>query len=309
MNTDRVDETHGTDEMKGKRFIISIVITCLTLVAEVLGGVFTGSLALLSDASHVFLDIFALGLSYLALRLASRAPSARHTFGFRRMKVIAAFVNGATLLAVAFEILREATSRIMHPAAVDAGPMVIIAAIGLAANLVVALLLRRHDHEDLNTRSAFLHVLGDALSSVGVIAAGILILATGWSWVDPAASVLIAVVILVGAGRVLKEAIHILNEGSPKGATVDEVSSAIAEVKGVVEVHDVHVWTIEPGYPVMSAHVLLYDQALGATQGVMESIKDVMTRRFGITHTTIQFECANCGQGPVACVAEEAPSP
>jgi len=294
--------------MKGKRFIISILITCLTLVAEVLGGVFTGSLALLSDAAHVFVDIFALGLSYLALRLASRAPSARHTFGFRRMKVVAAFVNGATLLAVAFEIIREATSRLVHPVTVDAAPMLVIAAIGLAANLVVALLLRKYDHEDLNTRSAFLHVLGDALSSVGVIAAGIVIFVTGWTWVDPAASLLIAFVILLGAGRVLKEAIHILNEGSPKGAGVDEVASAITEVQGVLEVHDVHVWTIEPGYPVLSAHVLLYDQALGATQSIMERIKDVMRGRFGITHTTVQFECANCGQGPVACVAEGEPA-
>jgi cobalt-zinc-cadmium efflux system protein len=298
----------GGEVMKGRRFIISILITCLTLVAELLGGVFTGSLALLSDAAHVFLDIFALGLSYLALRLASRAPSARHTFGFRRMKVVAAFVNGATLLAVAFEILREAISRLVHPVAVDAAPMLVIAAIGLAANLMVALLLRRHDHEDLNTRSAFLHVLGDALSSLGVIAAGIVLYTTGWSWVDPAASVLIAGIILLGSGRVLKAAIHILNEGSPKGASVDEVASAITEVPGVREVHDVHVWTIEPGYPVLSAHVLLHDQALGETQSVMERIKDVMRGRFGITQTTIQFECANRGQGPVACVAEGEPA-
>ncbi len=304
MSSHTLVEGHGNDEMKGRRFIVSILITCLTLVAEAIGGILTGSLALLSDAAHVFLDIFALGLSYFALRLASRPPSPKHTFGFRRMKVIAAFVNGATLFAVAFEILREATSRIIHPLAVDAGPMLLIAAVGLLANLVVALVLRRHDHEDLNTRAAFLHVLGDALSSVGVIAAAILILATGWSWVDPAASILIAGVILVGARRVLKEAVHILNEGSPKGAAVNEVASAIAGIKGVVEVHDVHVWTIEPGYPVMSAHVLLYDQALGATRAMMESIREVMMRRFGITHTTIQFECANCGQGPVACVAE-----
>jgi cobalt-zinc-cadmium efflux system protein len=304
VNSRRVDPSDGSEVRKGKRFIISILITCLTLLAEVLGGILTGSLALLSDAAHVFLDVFALGLSYLALRLASRAPSGRHTFGFRRMKVIAAFVNGATLLVVALEILREATARLAHPVAVDAAPMLVIAVIGLAANLVVALLLREHDHEDLNTRSAFLHVLGDALSSVGVIAAGIVLYTTGWSWVDPAASLLIAAIILLGAGRVLREAIHILNEGSPKGASVDEVASAITEVPGVLEVHDVHVWTIEPGYPVLSAHVLLNDQALGATRKIMEGIKDVIGGRFGITHTTIQFECANCGQGPVARVAD-----
>ena len=199
---------------------------------------------------------------------------------------------------------REAASRLVHPVTVDAASMLVIAAIGLVANLVVALVLRQYDHEDLSTRAVFLHVLGNALSSVGVIAAGVVIFATGWTWVDPAASVLIAAVILLGAGRVVKEAIHILNEGSPKGAGVDEVASAIASVQGVREVHDVHVWTIEPGYPVLSAHVLLNDQALGATQNTMEKIKDVMRDRFGVTHTTIQFECANCGHGPVACVTD-----
>jgi len=289
----------------GNKLLLSILITSLTLVAEVVGGFLTGSLALLSDAAHVFLDIFALALSYGAVRLAARAASPRHSFGFRRMKVLAALANGATLLIVAVEIFREAISRFAHPADVIAGPMLVVAVIGLAANLVVALVLKEHDHDDLNARAAFLHVLGDALSSVGVIVAGTVMLLTGWSWADPLASVLIGLVILTGAWRVLKEVVHILNEGSPEGADPDEVSDAIAAVPGVLAVHDLHIWSIEPGYSVMSVHVLLKDRLLSETDAIMESIRELAEHRFGIGHTTVQFECADCGQHCVDCGGSE----
>ena len=289
----------------GNKLLISILITSLTLVAEVVGGLLTGSLALLSDAAHVFLDIFALALSYGAVRLATRAASPRHSFGFRRMKVLAALANGATLLIVAVEIFREAISRFAHPAEVIAGPMLIVAVIGLAANLVVALVLKGHDHDDLNARAAFLHVLGDALSSVGVIVAGFVMLLTGWTWADPAASVLIGIVILAGAWRVLKEVVHILNEGSPAGADPDEVSDAIALIPGVLTVHDLHIWSIEPGYHVMSVHVLLKDRLLSETDAIMEGIRELAEQRFGIGHTTVQFECADCGQHCVDCGGSE----
>ena len=290
----------------GGKLLVSIVITGAVLVAEVVGGLLTGSLALLSDAAHVFLDMFALALGYGAIRLAAAPPSSRHTYGFRRMKVLAAFANGATLVVVAIEILREAVSRFAHPSPVNAGPMLIVAVIGLAANLVVVLVLRRHDHDDLNARAAFLHVLGDALSSVGVIGAGIVLLLTGWSWVDPAVSLFIGLIILAGAWRVLREAIHILNEGAPTGAEAEGVSAELAKVPGVREVHDLHVWTIEPGYSVLSAHVLIENRLLSDNVEVMAGLKDVASRRFGIEHTTIQLECDNCGQGTVACVADEA---
>ena len=167
-------------------------------------------------------------------------------------------------------------------------------------------MLGRHEHGDLNTRAAFLHVIGDALSSVGVIIAGVLLLLKGWTWIDPAASVLIAIVILAGAWRVLKEAVHILNEGSPEGANADEVSAALAEVRGVREVHDLHIWTIEPGYPIMSAHILLEDRLMSEARAVMNDVKEIAAHRFGIEHTTIQFECANCGQGSIARVQGKA---
>jgi len=179
--------------------------------------------------------------------------------------------------------------------------MLIIAGIGLGANLLVALVLRGHDHDDLNARAAFLHVLGDALSSVGVIAAGLIILFTGWYWVDTVASVLIGIVILTGAWRVLKETIHILNEGAPEGSSAESVEHELKVIPGIISAHDVHVWTIEPGYTVLSAHVVLEDQLVSKTAEVLERIKNTLDSVFGIHHVTIQFECGNCGQACVVC--------
>lgn len=285
----------------GRRLVVSLVLTGLILAAEVVGGLWTGSLALLSDAAHVFLDGFALGMSYLALRLAALPPDDRHTYGFHRMQVLAALLNGVTLLLVAVEIFREAWARFHDPAPVLAGPMLAVAAVGLAVNLAVALILRRHDHHDLNVRSAFLHVAGDALASVGVIVAGVIILLTGWQWVDPLVGVLIGLIILLGSGRVLRESVHILAEGMPEGLTAAQIAEAMRQVPGVVEVHDLHVWTIGPRYTALSAHVVLADQALSQTQDVMAGLKRALADEFGIEHTTIQFECASCGQGAILC--------
>jgi cobalt-zinc-cadmium efflux system protein len=292
---DHMHELNVPDSGGGK-LGLSILITSLTLVAEVVGGILTGSLALLSDAAHVFLDIFALALSWGAIRLAMRSPSDRHTYGFHRMKVIAAFINGATLVLVAIGIFREAAIRFANPVSVIAGPMLIVAVIGLAANLLVALVLGHHDHDDLNTRAAFLHVLGDALSSVGVIVAGVVILFTGMTWVDALASGLIGCIILAGAFRVLGEAIHILNEGAPEGASMSEVTLAMSSVEGVLAVHDLHTWTVGPDYRVLTAHAVVADRMLCETERIMRELKQVLSHRFGLEHTTIQFECADCGQ-------------
>ncbi len=296
-----VRDTHRIE----RRFVLSLVLTALVLVAEVAGGLWTGSLALLSDAAHVFLDVFALGMSYLALRAAALPVDDRHTYGFHRMQVLAALANGATLLLVSFEIFREAWDRLQHPAPVLAGPMLAVATVGLVVNLIVALVLREHDHDDLNVRSAFLHVLGDALASVGVIGAGALILFTGWTLVDPLVSVLIALIILAGSGRVLRESVHILAEGMPEGMTATDVAEAMSHVPGVSDVHDLHVWTVSPGYVALSSHVTLADQSLSQAESVMGGLKQVLTDEFGIEHTTIQFECDNCGQGAVVCTGQD----
>ncbi len=280
----------------GNKLLASILITSATLIAEVIGGLLTGSLALLSDAAHVFLDIFALALGYVAVRLSKRSATGTHSYGFHRMKVLAAFINGATLLFVSFEIIREAIGRFVHPQSIIAGPMLIVAIIGLVANLLVAFVLKGHSHDDLNARAAFLHVIGDALSSVGVIAAGAIILFTKWYWLDPAMGIVIALVILRGAFSVLKEATHILNEGAPENADSEMVAAHIASIEGVRGVHDVHVWALEPGFRLLSAHVVLDDQPLSDTDAVMERIKDMLSDEFHVDHTTIQFECGDCGQ-------------
>ncbi len=302
------DHSHTTFEVPNNdhkiesRFVLSLALTGLILVAEIVGGVWTGSLALLSDAAHVFLDMLALALSYGAIRLAALPANNQHTYGFHRMKVIAAFINGAMLLLVAFEIFREAWTRFQTPEPILAGPMLVVAVIGLVVNLWVAMVLGGHDHDDLNTRAAFLHVVGDAISSVGVIVAGLVILFTGWLWVDPLVSLLIASIIMLGSGRVLRQSLHILNEGAPEGLNVAEVSQAMRQVAGVDDVHDLHVWTVSPGYVALSAHVVLADQFLSQTGLVMGELKEIIAHQFNIEHTTIQFECRNCGQGEVVCV-------
>jgi cobalt-zinc-cadmium efflux system protein len=284
-------------ENNSKKLFISIALTGLIFIAEFGGGLWTGSLALLSDSAHVFMDAFALGLSYLAIRAAALPADDRHTYGYHRMQVLAALANGATLLFISFEILKEAFNRFQNPEPVVAGPMLIIAVIGLVVNVIVALVLREHDHDDLNTRAAFLHVLGDALASVGVIGAGIAILFTGQQWIDPLVSVLISVLILVSSGRLLKETVHILAEGMPDGMTASGVTETMKNISGVAEIHDLHVWTVSPGFVALSAHVILEDQNLSQTGRIMEELKNQLSSLYKIDHTTIQFECANCGQG------------
>lgn len=292
-------EHNHAAEYKESRFIIALVLTGLIFIAELVGGLWTGSLALLSDSAHVFMDVFALGLSYLAIRAAALPANEKHTYGFHRLQVLAALFNGATLFLIAFEILREAWDRFQDPQIVLARPMLIIAVIGLIVNLVVAFALRKHDHDDLNTRSAFLHVLGDALASVGVIATGVILLFVDWPWLDPLASVLIGLLILVSSGRVLRESIHILSEGMPMGMAADQVAATMQAIPEVVSVHDLHVWTIAPGYIALSAHVTIADQLISQTAKIMTDIKDDLHDQFDIHHTTIQFECENCGQGMV----------
>jgi cobalt-zinc-cadmium efflux system protein len=293
-----------TTEIKENRFVLALALTGLIFFAEFIGGFWTHSLALLSDSAHVFMDAFALGLSYLAIRAAKLPADDKHTYGYHRMQVLAALTNGATLLLIAFEIMRQAWDRFQNPEAVQAGPMLVIAIIGLIVNLIVAFTLSKHDHDDLNTRAAFLHVLGDALASVGVIAVGVILLFVNWTWLDPLVSVLIGALILFSSGRVLKESVHILAEGMPEGMTATTIAEIMLKVPGVSQVHDLHVWTVAPGYIAMSAHVTVDDQPLSQTTEVLSTLKETLHESFEIQHTTIQFECGNCGQGMVACLEQ-----
>lgn len=294
------------------KFVLSMILTAAILVAEVVGGLWTGSLALLSDAAHVFMDIFALALSYLALRLSALPADDRHTYGFHRLEVFAALINGVTLGWIAIEIFRESWARWLDPQPIKSVEMLVIAVIGLVVNLIVVFVLGgdHHDHEhehadgeeaheeaeDLNVRSAYLHVLGDAISSVGVIVAAALIWWTGWNWLDPLMSVFIGILIVVSSWRVLKSSLHILVEGVPEHLSIEKISQSMASVPGVLDVHDLHVWSICSGHVALSAHVITEDQKITDGDGIMAELK-ARLRKFGIEHTTIQFECAACGQG------------
>jgi cobalt-zinc-cadmium efflux system protein len=293
------------------RFTLAILITLVILSAEAIGGWWTGSLALLSDAGHVLADVFALGLSYLAVRLASLPADDRHTYGYHRLEVLAALVNGVTLVAISAGILYEAYRRWSNPPAIKTWDMLVIAAVGLVANLIVAYILRSPSHRehageihlewkrDLNLRSAFLHVTGDAASSLGVILAALIITISGATWIDPLASALIGGVILIGAGRVLRSSIHILIEGTPEGLSLAQIRGGMLSTAGVAGVHDLHVWNICSGQVALSAHVLLADGEDADRDRLMAQLKERLKGDFNIEHTTIQFECEACSQGLV----------
>jgi cobalt-zinc-cadmium efflux system protein len=297
-----------------KRFILAISLTGLILVAEIVGGIWSGSLALLSDAAHVFSDIFALGLSYFALRLAQRPPDDRHSYGWHRAEVIAALVNGASLLVIAIGIGVEAVRRWQAPVEIKSLEMMVIAIIGLAVNAVVAFVLGGRDHaqaqdsgngrkptRNLNVQSAFLHVMGDLISSIGVIIAALLIRLTGAQWIDPLTSILIGAVILAGAYRVLRKSLHILNEGVPEGLTIHAIYHSISSVEDVDAVHDLHVWNLGAENISLSAHVVLAPGRFSQQNQVMKAIREVLAGEYGITHTTLQFEESRCGEGLGGC--------
>lgn len=285
-------------EQNSKKLFFSIGLTALIFIAELIGGLLTGSLALLSDSVHVFMDMFALGLSYFAVRAAGIPANDRHTYGYHRMQILAALINGASLLVISIEIFKEAIKRFQNPEPVLAGPMLIIAVVGLIVNIIVAFVLREHDHDDLNTRSAYLHVLGDTIASVGVIIAGVIIYFTGQQWIDPLVSLLISLLIMYSSGRLLLQTVHILAEGMPDGMTASDVARKMKSVDGVAEIHDLHIWTVGPGYVALSAHAVLDNQPLSQCEKIMEEIKRMLAATYNIEHTTIQFECSNCGQGP-----------
>jgi cobalt-zinc-cadmium efflux system protein len=287
-----------------KRFILSIILTAIILVAEVIGGLWTHSLALLSDSAHVFLDLFALGLSYVALRLSALPVDDRHSYGYHRLEVLAALINGLTLGIISLGIYYESWQRWRSPQPIRSLDMLAIAVIGLVVNLVVALVLNQKEHahlpferEDLNVKSAFLHVVGDAISSVGVILAALIIWRTGWQWVDPLMSILIGTIIFFSAGRVLRSSLHILIEGVPEGLSLVEIGKALKATPGVQDIHDLHVWSVCSGTIALSAHIIIADQGLKDSQVIIDQLKKIVSEKFGIEHTTIQLECLPCGQG------------
>jgi cobalt-zinc-cadmium efflux system protein len=292
---------HTRDRLQGK-FKVAVGLTAAILIAEVVGGILTNSLALLSDAAHVFGDIFALALSWTAIYLSTLPPTSKRTYGYHRAEVFAAFVNGVSLIVIASFIFYEAVHRLVEPEPIKSLQMLIVATLGMLVNLGVALNFMRESRDNLNVKSAFLHVLSDAAASAGVIVGGVIMSFTGWYVVDPILSLAIALAIIIGAIRVTYAALHILLEGTPRNIDVNDVAARIEELNFVKDVHDLHIWSICSDYAALSAHVYVDVQSIRAVQNALGSINDMLRDKFGIVHTTIQLECGeHGGPEPLLC--------
>jgi cobalt-zinc-cadmium efflux system protein len=300
LHHDHHEHDHGQlDKGITRGFIIAIGLTAVTLVAELIGGFWTNSLALLSDAAHVFMDLFALILSLAAIHLARFPASDTRTYGWHRGEIFASLINGTTLLLIAFGILGEAWDRLLNPEAVKSKEMFIIATIGLIMNLIAAGRLHGHSHDDLNVRSAFLHVLGDAIASVGVIIGGIIMLYTGWYVLDALISMVIVLIIGWGATRILREAGHILLEGVPPHIDINELVERMRTTTGVNNVHHLHVWSICSHITALSAHIDVKPEYRLRQSEIIGTLEQMLDHDYHITHTTLQGECSSCLTGPV----------
>jgi cobalt-zinc-cadmium efflux system protein len=301
------EHLHGRRSSIGanqRRLAIALTITGLITIVEVVGGLMSNSLALLGDAGHMFTDTLALGLSLVALTLAKRPASEKRTYGFHRAEVLAALTNGAILIVISVFIFYEAYQRFVEPPEVKGGLMLGVAAVGLVANVVGISILRSASRENLNVKGAFLHMWSDSVSSAGVIVAGVVILVTGWTVADPVVSVLIGALILRGAAGLVLESSDILLEAVPKHLDVNQVSSALKEIRGVRDVHDMHLWTITSGVHALSCHVLIEDQTVSNSAQIVEEINETLGQKFGVAHSTLQLECEECEKSPVCHIGE-----
>jgi cobalt-zinc-cadmium efflux system protein len=267
---------------------MALGLICVIAVVEAVGGWLTGSLALLSDAGHMWTDVSALGLALLAAWFAARPANRKRTYGYARLEILSALVNGVLLVAITVFIVVEALARFKNPVAVQLGPMALVASIGFGANLLALGLL--HAGHSLNARAAFLHVLGDALSSLGVLVGALVMRLMGWFWVDPLISIAISAVVVVGSWRVLREAVDVLLETVPPHVDMDGVEALLCEIPRVNGVHDLHVWTVGAGMVALSAHLIVDDPAVCDSDGILAVAKRSLVERFGIDHSTLQIE-------------------
>ena len=285
-----------------KNLRISLFLTLFIFIVEIIGGFLTNSLALLSDAGHILGDLFALGLSWAALWVSTFPPNERKTYGYHRTEVLAALVNATLLVFISLLIFHQAIKRLSHPQPVKSIPMLLVALFGLGINLLVLSILKKGSGVNLNVKSAFFHVWGDMLASVGVILGGVIITLSGYRIVDPLISLFIGGIIFKGAYSVGKESLDILLEGVPKGVQLEKIESLLKGAPGVKEVHDLHIWTISSSHLALSAHIVVEEQSTHSTKRILDQIKEVLSQNSNITHVTVQFECFCCEDSGPECI-------
>lgn len=285
---------HKHQESARLRWVIGI--TAVMMVGEIVGGLLTNSLALLSDAGHMLTHLFALVMSLIAVRISSKPTDEVRTFGYYRAEILAALFNALTIILIVAYIFYGAVLQFIHPQPIRAREMFIIAVVGLAANLAGALLLHGVTGQDINLRGAFVHLLSDTISSVAIVVGGVVIVYTGWYWIDTILSLIIGGVVLAWGLRLLLDAMHVLLESTPRSLSVAEVCAAIKSVPGVEEVHDVHIWEITSQMYAMTGHLLVRDMRVGETRRVLDAVNRLVCEKFRIGHTTFQFEAIETSQ-------------
>lgn len=285
--------------------MLSLSLTAGFVLIEVLAGIFGNSLALLTDAAHNFTDVIALGLSWYALKIATKPANAGKTFGYHRVGILVALVNSTTLILIAFGIFYEAWHRFLAPPEVDSVILMGVGTLAFLINAGTAWLVKSGSEHDLNLRSTFLHLMGDVMSTLGAVVAGVIIYFTQWNWLDPFVSVLIGVFILWNAWSILRQSIHILLESTPENIDMQEMVKRIETVDGVRGVHDLHVWSINENLRMLSAHVVTDDISIRDCTSIQQNINELLAHGYDIQHATLQIECEGCEHGLLYCDFDE----
>jgi cobalt-zinc-cadmium efflux system protein len=283
------------------RLSLSLFLTLAFVIIEAGAGIFANSLALLTDAAHNLTDVIALGLTWFAVHITSQPANAQKTYGYHRAGILVALLNSTTLVLISLGIFYEAYHRFLNPPDVQSGILIGVGLIAVVINLVTALLVHRGSEHDLNLRSAFVHLMGDVLSTVGAVIAGVIIYFTNANWLDPFVSVLIGFLILYNAWGILRDAIDILLEATPRDVDVHAMVKDIAQVDGVLGVHDIHVWSLTQSLRTMSAHILTDDLHISAGADIQHKINDMLNHRYNIAHATLQLECVECAPESLYC--------
>jgi cobalt-zinc-cadmium efflux system protein len=296
-------QSHFSDLTRStiRRLVLSLGLTAAFVVVEIIAGLFANSLALLTDAAHNATDVIALALTWWALNYTTKPANHEKTYGYHRAGILVALINSTTLVLIAAGIFYDAYRRLLAPPEVKANVLIVIGAAAIAVNLVTALLVRRGSDHDLNLKSAYLHLMGDVLSTIGAVIAGVIIRFTGLNWIDPLASILIGLLILWNAWGILRESVSILMESTPADVDLKALEKDILETKGVAGVHDLHVWSITRSLRTLSAHIVTDDIPISQGAAIQAAVNEMLGLNYGIGHATLQLECVDCASTELFC--------
>ena len=303
MSTHTHTHSHFGDlaQQTTKRLALSLLLTLVFVIIETLAGIVSNSLALLTDAAHNFTDVIALGLSWYAVRISTQPAHAGKTYGYHRVGILVALVNSTTLILISIGIFYEAYHRFLAPPEVDAPILIGVGTLAFIINAVTAWLVQKGSDHDLNLRSTFVHLMGDVLSTVGAVIAGIVIFYTKMNWLDPLVSVLIGALILWNAWKILRQTIHILLESTPENIDMKDMVNDLLNIEGVRGVHDLHVWSINENLRVLSAHIMTADIPVSAGTAIQRGVNEVLFHKYNIQHATLQLECEGCDPSMLYC--------